>query len=187
MYKLKLKLKFYGYSILGVFDLLLILSFAFLQGKLFEIATTIVLFFLYRSKFEKQYHAKSLITCGIISFIVFVIVTLVTIKKTIAILAIVITTYFINLISFYVRDYLDIARPQKKKKNTNRQIIVNILGNNLDEESVEEFCTQLGFPKLSETIYLFIHNTLEETAELLDIDCSTVTRRINKFIKESRK
>lgn len=97
-------------------------------------------------------------------------------------------TYYINTLSFYVRDYLDIKYPKKKKKNTNRQTIINILGeDNLDEESIESYCIKIGKPRLSETIYLFLNNTLEETAEILDVDLSTITRRINNFIKESRK
>lgn len=188
MYKLKLKLKMYGYSLLGVSTLSLILLFAAFNNKLFEITATIIFFFIFRTRFEKQYHAKSLINCSIISLIVFMIVTLLTIKKSISILSIVVMTYYINTLSFYVRDYLDIKYPKKKKKNTNRQTIINILGeDNLDEESIESYCIKIGKPRLSETIYLFLNNTLEETAEILDVDLSTITRRINNFIKESRK
>lgn len=188
MFKIKLKMKMYGYSFLGILTLLSILLFAFLNDKIFEIATTIIFFFIFRKRFEKQYHAKSLINCSIISLIVFIVLTFITIKKSISILAIVILTYYVNTLSFYVRDYLDIKYPRKKKKNTNRQAIINILGeDNLDEESIEAYCVKIGKPRLSETIYLFLNNTLEETAEILDVDLSTITRRINNFIKESRK
>lgn len=74
----------------------------------------------------------------------------------------------------------------KKKKNQNRLMIIEILKNNLDEEYIEKFCTSIGKPKLSETIYLFLNNTLEETAEILGVDASTIMRRINTFIEESK-
>ena len=74
----------------------------------------------------------------------------------------------------------------KKKKNQNRRMIIEILKNNLDEDYIEKFCTSIGKPKLSETIYLFLNNTLEETAEILNVDTSTIMRRINTFIEESK-
>ena len=76
----------------------------------------------------------------------------------------------------------------KKKKNTNRKLIIEILGaDKLDEESIEAYCVSKGMPKLSETIYLFLNNTLEETADILDVDTSTVTRRIKRFIENGLK
>ena len=70
----------------------------------------------------------------------------------------------------------------------NRLIIIDILGkDNLDEEYIEKMCNKLGLIHISETIYLFLHNTIEETAEILDVDISTITRRITKFIEKSKK
>lgn len=107
MFKIKLKMKMYGYSLLGVSTLFLILLFAFLNDKLLEIITTIIFFFIFRKRFEKQYHAKSLIHCSIISIIVFIILTRIALRFSISILFIIILTFSTNLISFYVRDYLD--------------------------------------------------------------------------------
>lgn len=107
MFKIKLKMKMYGYSLLGVSTLLSILLFAFLNDKLLEIITTIIFFFIFRKRFEKQYHAKSLIHCSIISIIVFIILTRIALRFSISILFIIILTFLTNLISFYVRDYLD--------------------------------------------------------------------------------
>lgn len=57
----------------------------------------------------------------------------------------------------------------------------------MKEEAIEEFCIARAIPNLSESIYLFLNNTLEETAYILGVDPTTITRRINKFIKESLK
>ena len=123
--------------------------------------------------------------------IIFYVITLITPEKTISILIIIIFTYFINMASYYYRDYLDIKSKlvdletnKKKKKNTNRQLIIDILGkDNLTEEAIEEYCISRGAPKLSEAIYLFLNNTLEETADILGVDTTTITRRIKRFIE----
>lgn len=187
MYKLKLKLKMFGYSMLGVATLLSILAFAYLHNKVIEVAITIIFFYIFRRRYEKQYHSKSLFLCSGISFVSFIFVTKSSLNISQSILFSIILTFIVNTISYYVRDYIDIKFPRKKKKNTNRQIIIDILGsNNLSEESIEEYCNKLGLINMSETIYLFLNNTIETTSEILDVDISTITRRINRFIKVSR-
>lgn len=144
-------------------------------------------FFYFRSKFEKQFHASDGWRCTLYTIIIFTIVSIISPNISISIILIVILTYFINLTSYYVRDYLDIKYPKKKKKNTNRQAIINILGaDNLSEEYITDFCVKIGKPNLAETIYLFLNNTLEETANILDVDNSTIIRRINNFINVSK-
>lgn len=70
---------------------------------------------------------------------------------------------------------------------TKRKEIIKILGvDRLDEESIHKYCVSKGLPKISETIYLFLNNTLEETSEILQVDMSTLSRRINKFIETAK-
>ena len=70
----------------------------------------------------------------------------------------------------------------------NRLLIIDILGkDNLEEAYIEKYCSKLGLIHMGKTIYLFLNNTIEETAEILDVDISTITRRINKFIEKSKK
>lgn len=70
---------------------------------------------------------------------------------------------------------------------TKRRQIIAILGvDRLDEDSIHKYCVSKGYPHLGETIYLFLNNTLEETADILDVDISTLTRRINKFIDTAK-
>lgn len=184
-YKLKIKFKFVFHS---VFQLGTMLLFGFFNGTLFEMVILYICFFYFRRLFEKQFHASSMWGCTILTMIVYWFASRITPNKSMSILLVIIFTYLINMISYYVRDYSDIKHPKKKKKNTNRQIIIDILGeNNLSEESIEKFCVAKGVPKLAETIYLFLNNTLEETSEILDVDNSTITRRINSFIKASKR
>lgn len=181
----------------GLFHSLLqftaIFLFSWLNDCIFEMLIIIVCFFIFRTKFEKQYHALTTWGCTFLTMIIFYIVSLITPEKSISIILVIIFTYMINKVSFYYRDYLDIKNAKnekvaKKKKNTNRQLIIDILGaNNLDEESIEKYCVSKGIPKLSETIYLFLNNTMEDVSDILEIDMSTITRRIKKFIDVSFK
>lgn len=65
-----------------------------------------------------------------------------------------------------------------------RKKIISILGvDKLDEESIKKYCVSKGVPYLAKTIYLFLNETLEETSAILEVDISTLTRRINKFLE----
>ena len=180
----------------GLFHSLLQFSsvfvFACFNDCIFEMCIITICFFIFRTKFEKQYHALTTWGCTLLTMLIFYIVSCITPEKSISVILVIIFTYTINKVSYYYRDYLDIknAKNEKvaKKKNTNRQLIIDILGaNNLDEESIEKYCVSKGVPKLSETIYLFLNNTIEEVSEILEIDMSTITRRIKKFIDVSLK
>ena len=197
---MKLKTKFLLKGLLhSLFQFIAIFFFAWFNNCLFEMLVIYCCFFFFRTKFEKQYHALTTWGCTILTFIIFYFVSIVTPNKTVSIILVILFTYIINNVSYYVRDYLDIKEYRdninmklmikgnqqvKKKKNVNRQIIIEILGiDNLDEESIERYCISKGIPRLSETIYLFLNNTLEETADILDVDPSTITRRIKRFIE----
>ena len=191
---MKLKTKFLIKGLLhSLLQFISIFAFAWFNSCIFEMSIIYVCFFLFRTKFEKQYHALTTWGCTILTMVIFYIVSCITPEKTISIILVIIFTYTINKVSYYYRDYLDIKNAKnekvaKKKKNTNRQLIIDILGaNNLDEESIEKYCVSKGVPKLSETIYLFLNNTMEDVSDILEIDMSTITRRIKKFIDVSLK
>ena len=73
---------------------------------------------------------------------------------------------------------------EEVKLKNKRQKILSVVKN--DEEAIEALCKSLGLIDLSETVYLYLNNTIEEVASILEIDTSTVTRRINKFIKTTK-
>ena len=67
-----------------------------------------------------------------------------------------------------------------KKK---RELLVKLF-KDVSEKNIYKVCASHGFlPKYAETIYLFLNNTIEETADILNIDTKTVTRRIDKVIE----
>lgn len=182
MSKVKLELifrKLIGYAIF----LIIILSYALLLGKFNVTIPMIVAYTLTRHTFENELHYQKTSQCLRISIIFFIIGISAILDINISLLQNLIIGVLINFVG-----YLITLLPERTKKNSKRKIIIEILGaENLDEESIEKFCVSKGVPKLSETIYLFLNNTLEETSEILEVDISTINRRINKFIKESKK
>ena len=184
-YKIRLHLKAISHSLL---QFLAMIIFGYFHSSLIEMLILYICFFYFKNRFEKQFDASSTWGCTILTIIVYYWASLIIPNTTISVVLVICFTYLINTISYYVRDYLDIKYPKKKKKNTNRQVIIDILGeDNLEEEQIEKFCVSRGIPRLSETIYLFLNNTLEDTADILGVEPSTITRRINNFIRTSRK
>lgn len=186
----KLILKGLFHSLL---QLLCILLFGIFNNCLFEILIVYICFFTFRPTFEKQYHALTSWGCTCITITVYFIVSLIIPNKSITLLLTIIFTYFINYASYLYKDHLDnmdlnnIKNNCKTKKNSKRKQIIEILGiNNLDEESIEKFCISKGLVNISETIYLFLNNKLEDVADILQVDMSTLNRRINKFINISK-
>lgn len=171
--------KLIGY---GLF-LLVVLIYALLLGKLEEVIPMIISYTMSRDIFENQLHYETTSKCLKVSMIFFIISVSFLLDINISLLQNLIIGILINFIG-----YLITLQEIKSVKITKRKQIISILGkDNLDEESIEKHCVANGIPKLSETIYLFLNNTLEETSEILEIDITTVKRRINKFIKESKK
>lgn len=111
--KTKLILKGLFHSILQT---LLVLTFAWFNDCVFEMLIVYTCFFLFRTKFDKQYHALTSWGCTFITMIVFYVVSVTIPNKSISLLIVILFTYFINLMSFYARDYLDLKDKFKAKK-----------------------------------------------------------------------
>lgn len=78
------------------------------------------------------------------------------------------------------------AVPKPFVKKPLREQVIDILGDKLEEEDIEEFCIHHGISlKISETVYLYLSNTKEEVADILEIEGTTVIRRVKKFIEKA--
>lgn len=174
-----------AYTLLSILDISIILFIGWFNNRLIEIITILSLFLLFRAKYEKQFHARSLFICSIYSIIIFYIVIKFSYSVRITIASIVLIPYFITFISYHVRNYFDLLY-LKDKKIKNRNKIIKILDGNLTEEHIENVCLKNGLStKISETVYLYLSNKLEDVADILDVDNSTVVRRIKEFIKRA--
>lgn len=165
----------------------IIIFFGWISGKIIESIILLISFFIYRSAFGKEYHEDTITKCIKTTLSIFSISIMTLLPNSLSYVSPLIFGYLISYIAYKYQDYLDIKQPKKKKRNTNRNLIIEILGkDNLDEESIEKFCISKGLVNISETIYLFLNNKLEDVADILQVDMSTLNRRINKFINISK-
>lgn len=67
----------------------------------------------------------------------------------------------------------------EKAKNYRTRILAVVPNN---EAKIEKLCKAFALRGIAETIYLYLNNTIEETAEILEIDSATVNRRVRKFL-----
>jgi len=188
--KLKVKLSLLFQFLEFTIHCIVMLSIAYLFDRLIQMALFILLFSVIQNCFKIQFHADTLFPddaikatniCKVISIVmeIFYLIYCKDLVVTIyANIFIIVFIAFVNaLLEFSLRNIII-------KKLNKREIILSIVEN--DEEKIEALCNSKGLINLSETVYLFLNNTVEETADILEIDNKTVQRRINTFISKSR-
>lgn len=155
-----------------------------------EMTVSAVFFHIFRGKDEETYHAKNDLMCWCVSVFSFCVIMRLTLPIYISYIVSILLSFILCMIMrfvYFVRKLVDKFKitKQKDKRNT----IIELVGkDNITEEYIENLCSQYGLTtKYSETVYLYINNTLEETADLLGIDCRTVSRRLNTFIEKCSK
>ena len=155
-----------------------------------EMTVSAVFFHIFRGKDEETYHAKTDLKCWCVSMLSFIVIMKLTLPIYISYIVSILLSFILCMIMrfvYFVRKLVDKFKitKQKDKRNT----IIELVGkDNLTEEYIENLCSQYGLTtKYSETVYLYINNTLEETADLLGIDCRTVSRRLNTFMEKCSK
>ena len=147
-----------------------------LFNRVIEITLSVIYFHLLRGKEKETFHCSNDFYCWCVSIINFTVITKLTLPLEISYIVSIFLSFilcmFMRLIYYVFR----------KVNSSKRDIIIEVLGENTTEEDIDKFCANLGLnSKYSETIYLYINNTIEETSEILDIDSRTVSRRIDKI------
>ena len=166
---------------------LLILGIIF--NRWIEISVSIMLFHVFRGKENDTFHSSNNIKCFVISITVFIIIMRTAMPIHITYIISVYTSIILCLIMRLVFAIIKLLKIDFKGTKNKRQKIISILGeNNLNEEYIEELCIKMGLNnKISETVYLYLNNKIDDVSSILEIDNATVTRRINTFIKNSMK
>jgi len=154
MFKLKLKIKFLFYHLLGFLTVGIILCIAYLFDKLFETLTVMLLFYIYRSMFTKQWHSKSLYLCSFISIIVFSLLIQLELKFSASIIFSIILTFMMTFISYNIRDYLDNKIIIKNYENR----LINIPNKCIENLSEDEMVKLL--PDVREDIIHIVYGYL---------------------------
>ncbi len=174
----KILLELYTRKILGY---ILILSMIFLISLLFgKFKETIFLLLAYgfsRTIFEKQFHCSSTIKCIQTTILIFTLAILMVVRYNLSLLQCLVIGISIN----YITGIYALIPSKEIKLKTKRDMILSVVSNN--EDDIDKLCAKYGLVNISETIYLYLNNTLEETADILEVNQTTITRRINKFLQ----
>ena len=92
----------------SILQFVVIFTFGYLNECIFEIAVIYCCFFIFRSTFEKQFHASTSWLCTLYTIIIYFIVSCITPRKEISLILIVLFTFSVNYINFLVREFLDL-------------------------------------------------------------------------------
>jgi hypothetical protein len=173
--------------IVQVLQFLLVYLIAWLNNRTIEFLFIFFSFQMNRMVFGKSYHADSLSKCTLITLVTFYLLIKGVIPLNISLFATplfgVYLSYVLNIIHELI-DNQEVPKPFVKKRL--REQIIEILGEDLSEEHINEICRAKGInPKVAETVYLYIDNSKDEVADILDIQGTTVIRRLKKFIEKA--
>lgn len=92
--------------------------------------------------------------------------------------------YILTSVMYFIQLFIDRIILTTKQPRY-RERIVKILDNNTTEEYIENYCFEHNISqKVAETVYLYLHNKIEDVSDILEKDNSTILRRIKKFVNE---
>ena len=146
-----------------------------LWNRIIEITLSVIYFHIFRGKEKDTFHCETDIKCWCFSIFNFLLIQ----KLTLPIHLSYITTILLSFILCVCMRIL--YKIKQKKVMTYRQRILAIVPNS--ESKIDKLCKSFAISELAETIYLYLNNTIEETSDILQIDTSTINRRIKKFLK----
>lgn len=106
-YRLKWKLKKTMYKALGILTIVVILAFSWFNNTFAPMVISLGCFYIFRPLFSKQYHAKTLLRCSIISVIVFTVFSRLTLPINESILVSIMLTFLLTYASYVIKDLLD--------------------------------------------------------------------------------
>ena len=154
-----------------------------------EIIICMLAFQSLRYMFPKTYHSNGLLKCMGMTAVIFWTcnIYMIVVGRNVSILINVLIGFLISYIAYLVQDYIDLKERNKKVKS-NRDKIIELLNGDTSQDNIFLLCRNSGLKDdVANSVDLFLTNTLEETAEILEVDVRTIQRRIKKFIEECSK
>lgn len=140
-----------------------------------------------RKIFGKSYHADQLSKCTLFTLVIFYFLTSGVFKLNVSLFMAPLFGAYLSYVLNIVQELIDnqrVPKPFVKKKL--RDQVIDILGDNLDEEYITNYCLHLGLnTKIAETVFLYLDNSKDDVADILDIQGTTVIRRVKKFIEKA--
>ena len=180
-YRNKLRLIYLGYSILGILVNIIILVIGWLFEREIEVAITMICFFVFRPLYEKQYHAKSLFRCSIVSITVFIIVASIEVEKSISILLSVVLAFVITLISSYIKEFIENKMLLETYKNKLESIKTKCLENYTENELIQLMSSIRK--DVIHIVYGYLHRENKINAEIYAIQNNIGVATLYRYLK----
>lgn len=99
---------------------------SYLFERIIEVLIIIPLFFVFRKKYTKTYHAKTLFECTLYTLLLFLVICLVAQPIQTSILLAIILCYLTTEFLYLIKDYQDLIKVKKFKiyKGMNKQLLI---------------------------------------------------------------
>lgn len=166
---------------------LAVYSVAWFNQRAIEFLFIFFSFQINRKIFGKSYHADQLSKCTLFTLAIFYFLTSGVFKLNVSLFMAPLFGVYLSYVLNIVQELIDnqrVPKPFVKKKL--RDQVIDILGDNLDEEYIMNYCLHLGLnTKIAETVFLYLDNSKDDVADILDIQGTTVIRRVKKFIEKA--
>ena len=179
-----------GFTIFTIVTQLLqfvaVYSVAWFNSRAIEFIFIFLSFQVNRAIFGKSYHADKLSNCTLISLVIFYFLTSGVFSLNVSIFCAPLFGVYLSYLLNIIQELIDNQRvPKPFVKKHLREQIVEILGDDLSEERIEWLCLECGLStKVSETVFLYLTNSKDDVADILEIEGTTVIRRLKRFIEK---
>lgn len=170
-----------------LFQFIAVYSIAWLDSRAIEFLFIFVSFQYNRRIFGTSYHADKLSKCTLLTLGIFYFLISGVPSLSISIFFAPLFGVYLSFVLNYIQELIDnqqVPKPFAKKKL--REQVLEILDGKITEEEINEFCTLKGInPRVAETVFLYLTNSKDEVADILDVEGTTVIRRVKRFIERA--
>lgn len=164
----------------------IILILGTINNRFIESIIFLVGFKFFRYIFPSTLHLDKFKECLISSILLLICGISICLQKNISIYSSLLLSFLLCLMLYLINYIIVLISPKKEKHN--RDKIIEILNSNTSQEHIFEYCRNKGLKQnIADSIDLFLNNTIQETSEILNVDISTIKRRINTFIESANK
>ena len=184
-YATKWKIKKYSiWTSLSVAMLASVFFIAYLNNRVMETLLSVVLFYLYRSLYEKQFHTYSLIHCSIISVAVFGIVSAIALPLQTSLFCTILIVYALTHGSFKLRNLIDSTLLLEEYKRKLEQFEHKCL-ENLTELELQARLPNIPY-EIIHIVYGYIHKPKSLNASGYAMKCHIGEATLYRYLKRVR-
>lgn len=160
---------------------------ALFNSRIIEFLIIFISFQCNRMIFGKSYHADQLSKCTLLTLVIFYFLIRGALPLNMSLFMAPLFGVYLSYLLNYIQELIDnqnVPKPFIKKRL--REQLLDILGDDLSEDHIEEMCVKNGIHlNVTETVYLYLTNSKDDVASILEIEGTTVIRRVKKFIEKT--